>query len=200
MDLQLRRGDVLLVQDVQCDLLPGGALPVAGSERVIAPLNRCLEAFAARALPVFAIRDWHPPHHVSFAPDGGPWPPHCVAGTPGAAFAPSLRLPPGATVVSKAQRREREAYSGFSGTDLAQQLRRLLTRRLFIGGLATDYGVLRSVLDARWFGFEVLVLHDAIAALDARPGDGERAIEQMQRAGAVFVASDDLLAPPPPSP
>jgi nicotinamidase/pyrazinamidase len=197
MDLQLRRGDVLLVQDVQCDFLPGGALPVAGGERVIVPLNRCLEAFAVRALPVFAVRDWHPAHHVSFVTEGGPWPPHCVAGTPGAAFAAALRLPPAATVVSKAQQAEREACSGFAGTDLAQRLRRLPARRLFIGGLAADYGVLRSVLDARWLGFEVLVLRDAIAALEVRPGDGERAIEQMQRAGAAFVVSGDLLAPPP---
>jgi nicotinamidase/pyrazinamidase len=194
--LQLRRGDGLLLVDVQRDFLPGGALAVAGGDGVVEPLNRCLALFASLALPVYATRDWHPPHHMSFVTEGGPWPVHCVAGTPGAAFAPTLRLPPTTVVVSKAQQREREAYSGFSGTDLAQQLRHARVLRLFIGGLATDYCVLRTALDARWLGFEVMVLRDAIAAVDAQAGDGDRAVEQMRHAGASFVDSDQLLAPP----
>jgi nicotinamidase/pyrazinamidase len=199
--LQLRRGDVLLVVDVQRDFLPGGALAVPDGDRVIAPLNDCLEAFAAAGRPVFASRDWHPADHVSFHAQGGVWPAHCVAGTPGAAFPDALRLPRDRIVISKAQQRDREAYSAFAGTDLAQQLRRGGVRRLFIGGLATDYCVLRSVLDARWLGFEVVVLRDAIAAVEVEAGDGERAIAAMQRAGALFVDSRDVLpeALPPPS-
>jgi nicotinamidase/pyrazinamidase len=191
--LQLRVSDALLVVDLQRDFLPGGALAVDEGDRVIAPLNDCLDAFVAAGRPVFASRDWHPPDHVSFHAQGGPWPPHCVAGTPGAAFAPALHLPREATVISKAQPRDREAYSVFAGTVLAQQLRRAGLRRLFVGGLATDYCVLRTVLDARWLGFDVVVLRDAIAAVDAEPGDGERAIAEMQRAGALLIDSRELV-------
>ena len=191
--LQLRRSDALLVVDVQRDFLPGGALAVTDGDRVIGPLNDCLDAFAAAGRVVFASRDWHPPGHVSFHAQGGPWPPHCVAGTPGAAFPATLHLPPDAVVISKAQQRDREAYSAFAGTDLAQQLRRAGLRRLFVGGLATDYCVLRTVLDARWLGFDVVVLSDAIAAVEAEPGAGERAIAEMQRAGATFVDRRDVV-------
>lgn len=199
--LPLQRGDALLVVDVQRDFLPGGALAVPAGDRVIAPLNDGLDAFTAAGRPLYASRDWHPADHVSFHAQGGPWPVHCVAGTPGAAFPAALHLPPETVVISKAQQRDREAYSAFAGTDLAQQLRRAGLRRLFVGGLATDYCVLRTVLDARWLGFEVVVLRDAIAAVDAEPGDGERAIAEMQRAGASFVDSRDVvveaLRPPP---
>jgi nicotinamidase/pyrazinamidase len=201
--LQLRHGDVLLVVDVQRDFLPGGALAVPAGDRVVAPLNDCLDAFAAAGRPMFASRDWHPVDHVSFHAQGGPWPAHCIAGTPGAAFPAALHLPPEAVVISKAQQRDREAYSAFAGTELAQQLRRAGSRRLFVGGLATDYCVLRTVLDARWLGFEVVVLRDAIAAVDAEPGDGERAIAEMERAGASFVDSRDVVVEalrPPPGP
>lgn len=191
--LPLRHSDVLLVVDVQRDFLPGGALAVPEGDRVIAPLNDCLDAFAAAGRPVVASRDWHPADHVSFHAQGGPWPAHCVAGTPGAAFPAGLRLPREAVVISKAQQRDREAYSAFSGTDLAQQLRRAGLRRLFVGGLATDYCVLRTVLDARWLGFDVVVLRDAIAAVDAEPGDGERAIAEMERAGALFVDCREVV-------
>lgn len=198
--LQTQRGDALLVVDVQRDFLPGGSLAVPDGDRVIAPLNACLDAFSAAGMPVFATRDWHPPDHVSFSTQGGPWPVHCVAGTPGAAFPAALRLPAEATIVSKAQQREREAYSGFAGTDLVAQLRQARVRRLLVGGLATDYCVLRTVLDARWLGFQVVVLGDAVAAVDVQAGDGERALGQMKDAGALLVDSHDLLLPGPPPP
>jgi nicotinamidase/pyrazinamidase len=198
--LQLRMSDALLVVDLQRDFLPGGALAVPDGDRVIAPLNDCVDAFVAAGRPVFASRDWHPAGHVSFHAQGGPWPVHCVAGTPGAAFAAGLRLPRETVVISKAQQRDREAYSAFAGTELAQQLRRAGVRRLFVGGLATDYCVLRTVLDARWLGFEVTVLRDAIAAVDADPGDGERAIAEMQRAGARIAESRELALAATPAP
>lgn len=192
--LQLRRSDVLLLVDVQRDFLPGGALAVPDGDRIIAPLNDCLDAFAAAGRPVYASRDWHPADHVSFHAQGGPWPVHCVAGTPGAAFPAALHLPKDAVVISKAQQRDREAYSAFAGTDLALQLRRAGLRRLFVGGLASDYCVLRTVLDARWLGFDVVVLRDAVAAVDAEPGDGERAIAEMQRAGVLFADSGEVVS------
>lgn len=176
-----RVGDGLLIVDVQRDFLPGGALAVAGGD-VVEPLNGALERCAEQGLPVFATRDWHPSDHCSFKPRGGPWPPHCVAGTPGAAFAQGLRLGSEVRVVSKGLDPEREAYSGFAGTDLAQQLHDAGVRRLVVGGLATEYCVRQTVLDARRLGFDVVVLRDAVAAVEAR--DGQRALDEMAAAGA----------------
>ena len=132
-------GDALLIVDVQNDFLPGGSLAVARAEEVIAPLNGYLALFARLALPVFATRDWHPVRHCSFREQGGPWPQHCVAGSPGARFAQALRLPESAIVVDKATRPDADAYSGFAGTELAERLQALGVRRLLVGGLATDY-------------------------------------------------------------
>src|SRR5579884_3705456 len=115
--------DALVVVDVQNDFLPGGSLAVPGGDEVVPVLNRYLGLFAERGRPVFATRDWHPPDHGSFRDRGGPWPPHCVAGTRGAAFAPDLRLPAGARVISKGTSRERDTYSGFEGTTLDEELR-----------------------------------------------------------------------------
>jgi nicotinamidase/pyrazinamidase len=157
---------------------------VRRGDEVVAVLNRYVRRFAGRGLPVVATRDWHPGDHCSFAVRGGPWPPHCVAGTEGASFAPGLELPTEAAIVSKATRPDEEAYSAFSGTTLAEDLRRRGVRRLFVGGLATDYCVLRTVADARALGFEVILLADAIRAVDVNAGDGERATAEMKRLGA----------------
>jgi nicotinamidase/pyrazinamidase len=184
-----RPGDALVVVDVQNDFMPGGALGVRDGDRVIAPLNRAIERFVELGLPVLATRDWHPADHCSFTARGGPWPPHCVAGTPGAAFAPALRLPTGTAIVSKGTNPSREAYSAFAGTDLEARLREARAVRLIIGGLATDYCVVSSTADARALGLEVVVLTDAIAAVDASPGDGERALERMRADGAALVDS-----------
>ncbi|MCR4294140.1 MAG: isochorismatase family protein [Elusimicrobia bacterium] len=182
--VELRDGDALIAVDVQADFLPGGRLPVPRGDEVVPALNRWLDAFAAAGLPVFATRDWHPPDHCSFRERGGPWPVHCVAGSPGAAFAPGLRLPPGATIVSKADAPEREDYSAFAATDLEAGLRARGTRRVFVGGLATDYCVLRTVEDAVAKGFPVVLLEDAVRAVEAAPGDGRRALERMLSLGA----------------
>ncbi len=191
---QLMPGDVLLVTDIQNDFLPGGALAVAGGDAVVPVLNGYVEAFVVRGLPVFATRDWHPPGHCSFHAQGGPWPEHCVQGTPGAEFSPALRLPPDVRLISKATLKDQEAYSSFQGTDLGERLRAAGIRRLFIGGLTTDYCVLNSVKDARRLGFEVFVLADAIRAVDVEPGDGQRAEQEMARLGARFITLDGLAA------
>lgn len=177
-------GDALIVVDVQNDFLPGGALAVPEGDAVIGPLNRYMEEFARRGLPVFATRDWHPRDHCSFAAQGGPWPPHCVAETEGAAFAPDLRLPASAEIVSKALDAGADAYSGFQGTALAARLRELGVRRVFVGGLATDYCVRATVLDALAAGFEAVVLADAVRAVEVRAGDGARALEEVAARGA----------------
>jgi nicotinamidase/pyrazinamidase len=187
-------GDVLLVTDIQNDFLPGGRLAVAGGDEVVPILNRYIDAFVARDLPVFATRDWHPPRHCSFHAQGGPWPEHCVAGTEGAEFAAPLKLPPGTTVISKAMHPDREAYSSFQGTNLDSRLRAAGIRRIFIGGLTTDYCVLNSVHDARRLGYEVFVLGDAVRAVDVQPGDGQRALDDMARLGAQRITLDELDA------
>lgn len=194
--LPIRSGDALLIVDLQNDFLLGGALAVAGGDAVIEPLNRCIELFSAAALPIVATRDWHPADHCSFTAQGGIWPPHCMAGSAGAAFAAKLRLPPGALLLSKATTAESDAYSGFEGTALARQLRELGVRRLFVGGLATDYCVLNTVRDARRLGFEVVLLLDTIRAVEVQAGDGARAIAQMVADGAVS-ATVDALRPAP---
>ena len=183
-----RPGDALVVVDLQRDFLPGGALGVAQGDRVLGAINDYLVLFGARRLPVFATRDWHPPDHCSFVEQGGPWPAHCVAGSNGATFGEGLKLPAEAVVVSKAITSGRDAYSGFEGTDLQAQLQHAQVARVFVGGLATDYCVLQTVKDALSLGFAVVLLCDAIAAVDVQPGDGERAIDQMCREGAMLAA------------
>ncbi len=192
--IEPRPGDALIVVDVQKDFLPGGSLAVPRGDEVVPVLNRYMEIFSSRGLPVFATRDWHPPEHCSFTEQGGPWPPHCVAGSEGAAFAADLHLPADAVIISKATEPERDAYSGFQGTDLAQRLREAGVRRVFVGGLATDYCVLNTVRDALAEGFEVVLLEDAIRAVDVQPGDGERAVKEMLDAGAVPARIDAIAA------
>ena len=187
MNTRLQPGDALLIVDVQQDFLPGGSLGVPDGDAVVAPLNQWIAEFAAAGKPVFATRDWHPLEHCSFLAQGGPWPVHCVAGTTGAGFAADLRLCADAVIVSKATGRDADAYSGFAGTNLHAQLQAAAVRRLFVGGLATDYCVLNSVLDALRLGYGVVLLTDAMRAVDVQPGDGERAMAQMIAAGAVAV-------------
>jgi len=190
--LQPKAGDALIVVDVQNDFLPGGHLAVPAGNEVVPVLNQYLVRFAARGLPIFATRDWHPADHCSFVAQGGPWPPHCVAETSGAAFASALALPPGSTVISKATRSEQDAYSGFSGTDLALCLRAASVERVFVGGLATDYCVLQTVLDALRAGFVCVLLLDAVRAVDVHSGDGAAAIQAMRDAGAQVTTLEEL--------
>jgi nicotinamidase/pyrazinamidase len=162
---------------------------VPDGDAVVPPLNAWIDRFAAAGGQVFATRDWHPPGHCSFAAQGGPWPPHCVAGTDGASFAPGLRLPENCTIVSKATRADRDAYSGFEGTGLAGRLRASAVRRVWIGGLATDYCVRATTLDAIREGFEAHLLVPASRAVEVEAGDGQRALEEMREAGAILERS-----------
>jgi len=187
-------GDALLVVDVQNDFLPRGALGIRGGDAVIAPLNAYIAYFRERGLPVFASRDWHPPDHCSFRAQGGPWPEHCVAGTRGAEFAPALDLPRDAPVVSKATESGRDAYSAFDGTDLDLQLRERGVRRVFIGGLATDYCIRWTALDALAKGYEAVVLVDAVRAVDVHPGDGTRALRSVRKRGVHTTTRRTIMA------
>jgi nicotinamidase/pyrazinamidase len=183
----------LLVVDVQNDFCPGGALPVPDGNRVVAALNFHIDRAVKQGMPVYASRDWHPPITTHFAPYGGTWPVHCVRGTQGAAFHPQLRLPAAATVVTKGESPDSPGYSAFEGrtadgVPLREELRQRGITRLFVGGLATDYCVRYSVLDALAAGLEVQLLQDAIAGVDVQPGDAERALAEMRARGATVVA------------
>ncbi len=190
----LDRGDALIVVDVQNDFLPGGSLAVPRGDEVVAPLNHYAAAFAAKNLPIYATRDWHPTNHCSFQARGGPWPPHCVAESAGAQFAPGLKLPSQTTVISKATTADKDAYSGFEGTDLDARLRAQGVKRVFVGGLATDYCVLNTVRDARKLGYDVRLLTDAIRAVNVKSDDGRDAEDEMRRLGAQSLALDRLTA------
>ena len=173
----------LIVVDVQNDFCPGGALAVAQGDEVVRPLNKLIEEFLERGEPVFKSRDWHPEKTRHFAAYGGTWPVHCVQNTKGAEFHPELIDDMHIRVVSKGLGDE-DSYSAFDGTDLALQLRRLGVEEVWVGGLATDYCVKNTVLDGVKEGFRVKALKNAMRAVELKPGDGERAIAEMQNAGA----------------
>lgn len=186
-----------MVVDVQRDFCPGGALGIRDGDRVVAPLDRCIARFQARGLPIFLTRDWHPAETAHFVTSGGPWPPHCVAGTPGAEFHPDLLVPREAVIVSKGTSPREHGYSAFEGRDpdgrpLVQSLRARGVRTLYLGGLATDYCVRTTVLDARAAGFDVNVIADAVCGIDREPGDVERALAEIRRAGGRLVESADV--------
>lgn len=189
----LQHGDALVIVDMQNDFVTGTLAVPSGAE-IVGPLNLAIDAFAARGLPVVATRDWHPPDHCSFQAQGGPWPPHCVAGTAGSDYVPGLRLPGAAIHVLKASTAHADAYSGFQGTDLASDLHGRGIRRLIVGGLATDYCVLNTVRDGIDLGFEVVVLSDAVRAVNVKPGDGAKAETEMQHHGAQLAKVDAVLA------
>jgi nicotinamidase/pyrazinamidase len=189
---QPNRASVLLVTDIQNDFCPGGALAVPGGDAIIPIINDYIRLFHSRKLPVIASRDWHPHGHASFKEQGGPWPTHCVQGSWGSQFHRELQLAPGVIIISKATDPKREAYSAFEDTPLEEKLRDLGTETLFITGIATDYCVKNTVLDARRLGFRTVVLEDAILGIDATPGDCQRAIREMRDAGAIFARAADL--------
>jgi nicotinamidase/pyrazinamidase len=186
-------GDALLVVDVQNDFLPGGALGIAGGDAVVAPLNALLTEWRAHGLPVYMSRCWHPPGHCSFKERGGPWPVHCIAGSRGAEFSSSLSRSPTDLVISKATHVEQEAYSALDGTGLDVELRHRGIRRLFVGGLATDYCVRATGLDARKAGLEVVVLTDAVCGVNAEPGDDSRALADLAAVGVSFLTTSEVM-------
>ena len=183
----------LVVVDVQRDFCPGGALAVAHGDEIVPRLNAVIEAFERASLPMFFTRDWHPPNHISFKALGGRWPPHCVMETRGAEFHPMLKVPMGAVVVSKGSRADAEAYSGFQGTDLERRLKDSGVGEIVIGGLATDYCVKESALDALAAGLKVDVLEDCVMGVDLQEGDSERALRRVEESGARPVQSAQVL-------
>jgi len=182
----------LVVVDVQRDFCPGGALAAEGGERILPALNRHVDRAHVEGMPIYATRDWHPEITSHFEAFGGKWPPHCVQGTAGAEFHPGLRLPAATIVVSKGMDPDHPGYSAFDGrtADGAAFVDDLRTRgigRLIVTGIATDYCVKQTVLDARRQGFEVVVLLDAVTGIDAQAGDVEGALAEMTASGARLI-------------
>ena len=170
--------------DVQNDFCAGGALAVPDGDAVVEPVNRLIDPSEF----VVATRDWHPLDHSSFAVQGGLWPEHCVQGTHGAELHPHLQRGRIDVLLDKGKDRELEGYSGFEATDLDAILRDHGIGTVHIAGLALDYCVRATALDARRAGFDVVLHRDATRAVDTSPGDGQRALAELERAG-VRVAS-----------
>ncbi|QWK13367.1 MAG: nicotinamidase [Aquificota bacterium] len=193
MKVKLSPKDALIVVDMQKDFMPGGALPVPEGDKIIPRLNQYTKLFNSLGLPVFFTRDWHPPDHISFKEQGGVWPPHCVQNTERAMFHKDLFIPQdNRFIISKGTSKDFDAYSGFQGTILDSLLKERGIRRVFVGGVATDYCVKNTVLGAINLGYEAFLLLDGIKGVDVNPGDSERAIEEMLRAGTVGISIEDV--------
>ena len=182
--------EALLIIDFQNDFTSGGALEVPEGDEIAEPVKRLADRFEI----VMATRDWHPPDHASFETQGGPWPVHCVRGTPGAEFHPAMDEVALDEVVDVGREREDEGYSGFEKSELATLLRERGVDKVFVTGLATDYCVRASAIDACREGFDTTVVEDAIRAVNVNPDDGKRAIEDMKQAGANVATSEEVLA------
>lgn len=180
--------DALIVTDPQNDFCPGGSLAVPEGDAIFEIVNQAIPKFRH----VLATQDWHPPEHRFFQEFGGPWPYHCLQGTRGAEFHPRLNAAAIQEIVKKGMDLNLDGYSGFAGTDLAERLRRRGVSRVFVCGLATDYCVKATAIEAIENGFESYVLTDAIRPVEVQPGDGERALQEMRAAGVHLITSEAL--------
>ena len=186
-----------MVVDLQNDFCPGGALAVKDGDKIVPALNKYIKAFSKKRLPIFASRDWHQKKTKHFKSFGGEWPKHCVANTGGAKFHPKLNLPRETIIISKGMDPEKDSYSAFqavdsNGTDFSNLLKIFGVNELFVGGLATDYCVKWSSLDALKLGFKVKLLIDAVKGVSLKPNDSEEAIEEMIAGGAKMMTFDRL--------
>lgn len=184
----LSPADALIVVDVQNDFCPGGALPVPDGDAVVPVLNRWLDRAQSLECVIVASKDEHPPNHISFEARGGPWPAHCIQNTEGAAFHPDLALPASAWVVRKGQDPDREQYSAFHETGLAERLRQAGVSRLWVGGLAEDVCVQATVRDGLDAAFQVHLIKPATRA--AKPEDAASLERELAEAGAIIETED----------
>jgi nicotinamidase/pyrazinamidase len=188
MVIKVDRSCALLIVDMQNDFMPTGTLPVPDSDKIVQVINKYIDMFTSNKLHIFATRDWHPPNHVSFKQRGGVWPMHCVKDTIGADFPSELRIPRSTTIISKGYEYDKEAYSGFEGTELAKKLEQNQIKCLLVAGVATDYCVKNTVLDALKLGLDIVVLIDAVKGIK----NGDEAIKEMRRNGAKIATIDDV--------
>ena len=191
----------LLIIDVQNDFCPGGTLGVPQAEKIIPAVNKYLKLFKKNKLPIFATRDWHPPKTRHFKDFGGAWPAHCIQNTRGAAFHPRLKLPKEAVLLYKGMDPQEDSYSAFqaedtSGMDFLSLLKRLKISELYVGGLATDYCVRSSVIDALKQKFKVRLLMDAVRGVDFKKGDSEKTVKEMITLGAKAITLNKIKERP----
>ncbi|MGC8975403.1 MAG: nicotinamidase [Thermoprotei archaeon] len=184
------RRSALVVVDMQEDFCEGGSLPVTGCREIVSKINKYVDYFQKAGLTIVATRDWHPPNHVSFKERGGLWPAHCVAGSKGAQFVKELKLPEDVIVVSKATDPDTEAYSAFTLTPLHYILSTRGVKRLFVVGVATDYCVKETAMEALKLGYEVVVLTDAVAGVSEETS--KKALDELVSEGAILASEEDL--------
>ena len=176
MVIKIDQSCALLIVDMQNDFMTTGKLPVPDSDEIVPALNKYINMFVSNKLPIFATRDWHPPNHISFKQRGGPWPMHCVKYTRGAEFYTELRIPRNTKAISKGYEHDKEARSSFEGTELTKRLEQNSTSCLLVGGIATEFCVKNTVLDALDRGFDVILLEDAVKEMS----NGDKAIKEMK--------------------
>ncbi len=194
----MNHSSTLVIIDLQNDFLPGGALAVPNGNKIIPVLNEYISLYKNHHLPIIATRDWHPRITKHFKQYGGLWPPHCIQDTWGAQFHPDLHLPSDTIIISAGMSQEQDGYSGFEGVDhsgkpLINVLRERQISHLSIGGLATDYCVKTTALQAVKFGFKVDLLTDAIMGINIQPFDSQKAINEMVSQGASLTTIDTIL-------
>ncbi|MCM8781798.1 MAG: bifunctional nicotinamidase/pyrazinamidase [Candidatus Omnitrophica bacterium] len=185
----------LLVVDIQNDFCPGGTLAVPGGDKIIPTVNKYIKIFSENKLPIFVSRDWHPKKTKHFKQFGGMWPKHCIQDTKGAKFHSKLKVPKEAIILSKGMDPQKDSYSVFQGEDLnGMEFTNLLKifgiEEIYICGLATDYCVKYTTLDALRSGFKVKVLLDAVRGVNLKPNDSTEAIEEMVKNGAILIRKE----------
>ena len=186
----------LIVVDLQNDFCPGGSLAVPDGGQIIPVVQEYVDAFTAQGLPVIFTRDFHPANHVSFAQQGGPWPPHCVQDTPGVEYHPGIKIPPQAYHIIKGFHPDIDAYSGFEGElkdaanplTLDKLLRSLSVREVYVAGLATDYCVRATALDGLKLGYRVVVIEDGVRGVNVNSDDSAKALQDLRQRGAQFIS------------
>ncbi|MGB8325422.1 MAG: isochorismatase family protein [Candidatus Acidiferrum sp.] len=181
----------LVVVDVQRDFCEGGALAAADTLSLLELLKKNIEAARRGGAAIVYTQDWHPAQHSSFRVNGGPWPIHCVGGTAGAELMAPLRAEVGDIVVHKGVTVDGAGYSGFEETGLAERLRKLGVERVYVSGIATEYCVRATALDALKGGFETLVISDLVRAV--QPAETGKVIQELSDAGAKIVTSEQSL-------
>ncbi len=193
----MEKQKALLIVDVQNDFCPGGKLPVKKCQHVVGNFNKYIKEFKNKNLPIIATRDWHPKDSQHFEKFGGKWPPHCIQNTKGANFHPGLELPENVIIISEGIKPNEEGYSCFEGYDENQKkfndvLKTIGIKELYIGGIATDYCVKIACLDSIKYGYKVYLLTDAIEGIEVNPGDVDKAIKEMEKAGVKKINFHNL--------
>ena len=188
----------LIIVDVQNDFCPGGALPVTLGDLVIKPINKMIEYAQRHEWLIVASRDWHPAKTKHFKDFGDLWPVHCVQNSEGAKFHPQLKLPPETIIISKGMKAEGNAYSGFDGyTDNIKSLGKVLNEcgitEVYVGGLATDYCVKATALDAVQRGLRTYLLIDACRAVNIKLTDGLKAVKEMKETGVIITDTEEVM-------